>query len=63
MAEAVLKLFRNPDLRASLGENGRAYVKQHYNRVQIAERLEKLLMLKRPDQCVSGLQREGFHES
>jgi glycosyltransferase involved in cell wall biosynthesis len=63
MAAAVLKLFLNAELRVSLGKNGRAYVEQHYDRAQIAERLEKLLLMERPSEHAPGLRREGFHES
>lgn len=62
MAAAVLKLFRDCELRVSLGKNGRVFVEQHYDRAQIAKRLEKLLLMGPPSQCTPGLQREGFHE-
>jgi glycosyltransferase involved in cell wall biosynthesis len=63
MATAILKLARNPELRSHLGRNGREYVEQHYNRVLIAGRLEKLLLFNRRNQCESGLQTERLHES
>ncbi|MGO9125743.1 MAG: glycosyltransferase family 4 protein [Terriglobales bacterium] len=62
MAAAVSKLFRDRELRVRLGENGRSFVEQHYDRAQIAKRLEKLLMREAPSHGAPGLQREGFHE-
>src|SRR5438270_1330963 len=43
MAEAILKLYRDSHLRNVLGENGRRYVIQHFDRAEIAERLNRLL--------------------
>lgn len=44
MAEAILTLLRDPVLRRRLGENGREYVSNYYNRKEIAERFERLLV-------------------
>jgi len=43
IAEAVLKLYNDIELRKSLGENGRAYVMEHYARENITRKLEKIL--------------------
>jgi glycosyltransferase involved in cell wall biosynthesis len=44
MAEGILTLFRDPVLQKRLGENGRKYVLKFYNRNDIAERFERLLL-------------------
>ena len=44
IAEAVLKLYNNMELRNRLGENGRAYVMENYARENITRKLEKILM-------------------
>ncbi|WP_298844947.1 glycosyltransferase family 4 protein [Clostridium sp.] len=44
IAEAVLKLYNNIELRNSFGENGRAYVMENYARENITRKLEKILM-------------------
>ncbi|WPC41315.1 glycosyltransferase family 4 protein [Clostridium sp. JS66] len=44
IAEAVLKLYKDPDLRTKLGQNGRKYVMEHYAREAIARKLEKILL-------------------
>jgi len=44
IAEAVLRLYRDPELRRRLGENGRDYVARHYNRKKIAEKFNRLLL-------------------
>ncbi len=44
IAEAVLRLYRDPTLRKRLGENGREYVARHYNRKEIAEKFNRLLL-------------------
>jgi len=43
LAEAVLELYHNGSLRRRLGQNGRQYVFEHYNRQRINKRLEDLL--------------------
>lgn len=44
VAEAILQLYRNPPLRQFLGENGRQYVKENYNRTASGKKLEQLLV-------------------
>jgi glycosyltransferase involved in cell wall biosynthesis len=44
IADAVLKLYHDPSYRKSLGENGRRYVTEHYDRRQIAKEFERLLL-------------------
>jgi glycosyltransferase involved in cell wall biosynthesis len=44
IAEAVLKLYNDIELRNKLGKNGRAYVMKHYARETITRKLEKILM-------------------
>ncbi|MFT5871836.1 MAG: glycosyltransferase involved in cell wall biosynthesis [Clostridium sp.] len=44
IAEAVIKLYKDKELREKLGENGRRYVKENYNRDTITRKLEKILM-------------------
>lgn len=44
IAEAVLKLCKDPELRTKLGQNGRKYVMEHYAREAIARKLEKILL-------------------
>lgn len=43
IVEAVTTLYRDPDLRTRLGNNGREYVSKNYNRREIAARFERLL--------------------
>lgn len=43
MAEAILTLYKDPQLRRKLGDNGREYVAKHYNRQVIAKRFEQLV--------------------
>jgi glycosyltransferase involved in cell wall biosynthesis len=43
MADAILKLRRNPALRISLGNSGRKYVMGNYSRGTIAKRFDRLL--------------------
>ncbi len=43
MVEAVLRLHKDSVYRSSLGENGRRYVMEHYDREQIAKKFERLL--------------------
>ncbi len=38
LAEAVLTLYRSPQLRSEMGEKGREAVEQHYNRAVLARR-------------------------
>ena len=48
LAEVILRLFRDKDLVAELGENGRQYVAEHFDRKELARRylsiLENLLV-------------------
>lgn len=44
IAEAVLKLYNDIELRNKLGENARKYVMEHYARETITRKLEKILM-------------------
>jgi len=44
IAEAVIKLYNDKELREKLGQNGREYVKEHYDRNAITRKLEKILM-------------------
>lgn len=44
LAESVLKLSNTPIEGRKMGLNGRVYVEQHYNRRDIAKRMEKLLL-------------------
>ncbi|TKB65784.1 MAG: glycosyltransferase family 4 protein [Nitrospira sp.] len=43
LAECVLELYRNRDLAAKLGSNGRRHVAEHYDRTVLARRYESLL--------------------
>jgi glycosyltransferase involved in cell wall biosynthesis len=44
MAEAILQLYKDLPYRKTLGQNGRRYVIEHYNRHQIALEFERLLL-------------------
>lgn len=44
IAEAILQLYRDPELRRSLGENGRSYVANHFNRRDAARKFEQILL-------------------
>jgi glycosyltransferase involved in cell wall biosynthesis len=44
IAEAILQLYRDPELRKSLGENGRRYATKHFNRRDAARKFEQLLL-------------------
>jgi glycosyltransferase involved in cell wall biosynthesis len=44
MAEAIVRLFRDPTSRQRLSVDGRNYLVAHYNRKVIADRLENLLL-------------------
>ncbi|WP_027626899.1 glycosyltransferase family 4 protein [Clostridium lundense] len=44
IAEAVLTLAKDVELRKTLGSNGRKYVMEHYSRESITRKLEKILM-------------------
>ncbi|MBU3158687.1 glycosyltransferase family 4 protein [Clostridium frigoris] len=44
IAEAVLKLYNDIELRNSLGANGRVYVMENYARENITRKLEEVLM-------------------
>ena len=43
LAERVLELYRNRDLAAKLGTNGRRHAAEHYDRTVLARRYESLL--------------------
>ncbi|WP_072904059.1 glycosyltransferase family 4 protein [Hathewaya proteolytica] len=43
MAQAIIKLYKDENLRKELGLNGRAYVKEHYSRDNIARKLENII--------------------
>jgi len=43
MASAALKLYRDEELRRTMGENARKYVVEHFDRKKIAEQLEETL--------------------
>jgi glycosyltransferase involved in cell wall biosynthesis len=42
LAARVLELYRDPELVARLGANGRRHVEEHYDRTQLARRYEAL---------------------
>lgn len=44
LADAILKLYRDPACRKAMGEHGRAYVIEHYDRKRIARQFEQLLV-------------------
>jgi glycosyltransferase involved in cell wall biosynthesis len=44
MAQKTLQLYKDAELRRQLGENGRTYVRVHYNREEIAKRFECLIV-------------------
>jgi hypothetical protein len=44
LAQKTLRLYRDAELCRRLGENGPAYVLNYYNRNEIAERFERLLL-------------------
>lgn len=43
LAQTILELRDNPSLRAQLGENGRKYVTEHFDRVLLARRYEAVM--------------------
>jgi len=43
LADAILKLHRDPACRKAMGEHGRAYVIEHYDRKRIVRQFERLL--------------------
>ena len=53
MAQKILTLFHDPELRARLGENGRNYARVHYNREEIAKRFESLIVSATSSQSLS----------
>lgn len=52
IAEAVLKLYNDEELRNKLGSNGRKYVIENYSRDKITRKLESILMNLRSDKNV-----------
>ncbi|MDD7794976.1 glycosyltransferase family 4 protein [Clostridium sp. 'White wine YQ'] len=44
IAEAILKLYNDNELKNKLGKNGREYVKENYSREAIVKKLENLLI-------------------
>jgi glycosyltransferase involved in cell wall biosynthesis len=48
MAQKILRLYEDPELRRQLGANGRTFVVGHYNRDQIAKQFEQLVLSKNP---------------
>lgn len=44
LAEAILALYEDADGRAQMAQNGLAYVRAHYSRQQLAQRLGRLLL-------------------
>lgn len=44
MADAILQLYKNPSCRRTLGQNGRQYVAEHYDRQKIARKFERLVI-------------------
>lgn len=44
IAQAILKLYNDEELRRSLGQNGRKYVIENYSRESITRKLEKILL-------------------
>ncbi len=44
IAQAVLKLYKDKELKQKLGENGRRYVIEHYSRESITRKLETILL-------------------
>ncbi len=44
IAQAVLKLYKDKELKQKLGENGRRYVIEHYSRESITKKLETILL-------------------
>lgn len=45
LAQAALSLYRNPERRKYLGENGRRHVAEYYDRTHLAKLYEELIML------------------
>jgi len=45
MADAIIQLYNDPPYRKILGENGREYVIEHYDRRRIAKEFERLLLI------------------
>lgn len=43
IAEAVLKLYKNPELKEALGANGRRYIEEHFDRARITKKFEDVL--------------------
>jgi len=43
IAEAVLKLYQNPELKEEMGVNGRMYIEEYFDRAKITRRFEEIL--------------------
>ncbi len=43
LRDAIAKLYHDPTLRQQFGENGRAFVEQHYTRAVAGEKYHQLL--------------------
>lgn len=43
IAAAILKLYKEPELRKEMGENGRNYIEEHFDREKITRRFEEIL--------------------
>jgi colanic acid biosynthesis glycosyl transferase WcaI len=44
LAEAVLRLYRNPAMRDEMGRNGRIYAESHFDRTRCIEQYDRLLL-------------------
>jgi glycosyltransferase involved in cell wall biosynthesis len=42
LAEAIIKLLKDPDLRASMGKEGKKLVERDFSTIRMVERLNKL---------------------
>lgn len=43
LAQAIVKILRNPELRLQMGRNGRKYVIENYNWISISKKFERVL--------------------
>ena len=44
MSDAIRRLYDEPKSRETMGRNGQRYVTEHYDRQEIAEKFERLLV-------------------